>query len=181
MQVGLITAYQIDNVEGVNYANEMIVVGYNSATAHYVGFRSTNFNRFLQVEQELSAEFRKISCFNAPTIISNDDDIDMSRGNLPRNMTYDNDHDDDDGTDDVNMCGESMFSNFDTTFPSEEAEYVCHEHPQPPPYSSMDFSNSPLLSDDDNNITDPVSAPVYDSENFCSFGLELKLSKLSKD
>ena len=143
---GLITAYQIDNAEGVNYANEMIVVGYNSATAHYVGFRSANFNRFLQVEQDLSAEFGNISCTDPPTIISNDDDdVDMSCGNSPRNITYDNDSDhsaDDDDDDEVNMCDESLFSNLGTTFPSEEAEFVFHEHPQPPPYSSMDFSNS---------------------------------------
>ena len=53
---GLITAYQIDNAEGVNYANEMIVVGYNITTVHYVGFRSANFNRFVDVEQDLSAK-----------------------------------------------------------------------------------------------------------------------------
>ena len=167
---GLITAYQIDNAEGVNYANEMIVVGYNSATAHYVGFRSANFNRFVQVEQDLSAELRKISCFDQPPIISNND-VDMSCGNSPRNIPFDED-DDDEGDDDVNMCDNST-SNFGTTFQNEDAEFVFDTHPQPPPYSSMDFSGSPLLSEDDDNIfQDPVSAPVFDSDNFHSCALD---------
>ena len=164
---GLITAYQIDNTEGVNYSNEMIVVGYNSATAHYVGFRSVNFNRFLQVEQDLSAEFQKISCFNPPTMISNDNDEDMFCGNI----AFDDDHDDDD---EVNM------SNFGTTFPNEETEFVFNTHPQPPPYSSMDFSTSPLLSEEDDNIfPEPVSAPVFD--NFSSMCTCNELPKLSQD
>ena len=151
---GLITAYQIDNAEGVNYSNEMIVVGYNSATALYVGFRSVNFNRFLQVEQDLSAEFRKISCFNPPTMISNDDDVDMSCGNIVF---------DDDDDDDVNM------SNFGTNFPNEETEFVFDTHPQPPPYSSMDFSTSPLLSEEDDNIfPGPVSTPIFDNYLPCA-------------
>ena len=112
---GLITAYQIDNAEGVNYANEMIVVGYNSATAHYVGFRSANFNTFLQVEQDLSADFRNISCFDAPKIDSNDDDVPMLCGNSPRHITYYDDEDDDDD-DDMSICDNSTFGN-------EEAEF----------------------------------------------------------
>ena len=153
---GLITAYQIDNAEGVNYANEMIVLGYNSATAHYVGFRSANFNRFVHVEQDLSAKLRKISCFNPPTIISNND-VDMSCGNSPRNISFDED-------DDVNMCGNSAY-NFGTTFQNEDAEFVFDTH---------------LLSEEDDNIfQDPVSAPVFDSWQLSFMCTRHKLPKLS--
>ena len=76
---GHVTAYQVDNSDGVRALDRMIVVGFDSVSAHYVGFRSPAFNMSCQpdlspVDREFHSGMNSIHNIECDYNLSNSQD-----------------------------------------------------------------------------------------------------------